>query len=227
MNNFSLEQGDALELMKELPDESVDAVITDPPYNFGKSMANDSLSVEDSWLFIASYLEEFKRVIRKGSPILIFYSSGEGLATFMSAAYGRLKFKKMLFLYKPNDCTFPLSSVIRTSESLLLFSSVDGTFNYEHEEFLHDVISANVEKQGLFYHPSVKNLSAIEKIMKGFTVRGSLVLDPFMGSGTTGIAALRLGRNFIGYELDKGYFEIAKKRIESAASQTNLLEVES
>jgi site-specific DNA-methyltransferase (adenine-specific) len=66
-----------------------------------------------------------------------------------------------------------------------------------------------------FGHPTIKPLDITEKIIRNSTREGQLVLDPFMGSGTTGVAALNNNRNFIGIELDEGYFNIAKNRIEN------------
>ncbi|MGZ9432372.1 DNA-methyltransferase [Mycoplasma sp. 613B] len=63
-------------------------------------------------------------------------------------------------------------------------------------------------------HPTQKSLKLMEEIIKIHTNEGDLILDPFMGSGTTGVAALKLKRNFIGIEKDEKYFKIAKERIE-------------
>jgi DNA modification methylase len=68
-------------------------------------------------------------------------------------------------------------------------------------------------------HPTQKPTELMTKIICDFTNPSDLILDPFMGSGTTGVAAVQLGRKFIGIEIDPGYFEIAKKRIEQAQLQ--------
>ena len=222
MVNITLKQGDCLELMKELPDESVDAVITDPPYNIGKDFANDNLNINELIKFSSYYLTEMKRVIKPHKPILIFYNSGESFGSFFNIASSILKFKKLMFFYKPNDVSMPLISVLRKSEALLLFTD-EGTINYEHEENTHDVIIYNYKKlDKSFYHQTIKPIEVIRKIVKSFTKKYDIILDPFMGSGTTGVACVQLNRNFIGYEISPEYFKIAEKRINEAQAQKKL-----
>lgn len=71
-------------------------------------------------------------------------------------------------------------------------------------------------------HPSQKPLALMEWLVATYSNPGDLILDPFMGSGTTGVAAVKLGRKFIGIEIDEGYFEIAKRRISEALAQPPL-----
>jgi len=78
-------------------------------------------------------------------------------------------------------------------------------------------------RNGEYVHQTAKPLGSIERLIEMLTKPGAVVFDPFMGSGTTGIACHNLGRKFIGCELDKGYFEIAKDRIEAAQAQERLL----
>jgi DNA modification methylase len=76
-------------------------------------------------------------------------------------------------------------------------------------------------------HPQEKPVSLIKRIMNVSGVgKGAIVLDPFMGSGTTGMACVQTGRNFVGIEIDKGYFDIAKARIEKVARNGQQLELE-
>ena len=221
MPTTTLKQGDCLELMKELPDESIDAVITDPPYNIGKDFDNDNLNEKELQNFSEAWLKEIKRIIKPHHPILIFYNSGEGFAPFFNIASGILQFKKLMFLYKPNDVSMPLISVLRTSEALLLFTDKN-SINYKHESNTHDVIITNVKIEKGFYHPSVKNKVTIRKIASAFSIEADTILDPFMGSGTTGVACVQLNRNFIGYEISPDYFKIAEKRISEAQAQKKL-----
>lgn len=73
-------------------------------------------------------------------------------------------------------------------------------------------------------HPNIKPTKLVEKFIQQHAPRSGIVLDPFMGSGTTGVAAMKTGRKFIGIELDPGYFEIACQRIENAQRQSSLFE---
>lgn len=76
------------------------------------------------------------------------------------------------------------------------------------------VTPCNVTDKKLFHHPTIKPLDIIKNLIINSSKEGEIVLDPFMGSGTTGCAAKELGRDFIGFELDNRYFEIAKKRVD-------------
>lgn len=71
-------------------------------------------------------------------------------------------------------------------------------------------------------HPTEKPVTLVCQLIKDFSDNGDLVIDPFMGSGTTGVACVQMGRKFIGIEIDPGYFEIACKRIEAAQRQTRM-----
>ena len=73
-------------------------------------------------------------------------------------------------------------------------------------------------------HPNIKPTELVEKFIQQHAPRSGIVLDPFMGSGTTSVAAMKTGRKFIGIELDPGYFEIACQRIENAQRQSSLFE---
>ena len=75
---------------------------------------------------------------------------------------------------------------------------------------------------GKRYHPTEKPIRLMKKIIEDYTKEGDTILDCFMGSGTTGIAAVNMNRNFIGFEIDDKYFNIAKKRIENEQAQTVL-----
>lgn len=83
------------------------------------------------------------------------------------------------------------------------------------ERYPRSVLRFSVEKNGV--HPTQKPVELVEYFLRTYTDEGDLVLDNCMGSGTTGVACKRLGRDFIGMELDENYFEIAKRRIEEAA----------
>jgi DNA modification methylase len=81
------------------------------------------------------------------------------------------------------------------------------------------VAATNAERVG---HPTQKPLRVMTWVIANFTREGDTVFDPYMGSGTTGVACVKLGRNFVGYEVDANYFAIAKKRIEDAQLQISL-----
>lgn len=209
---INIENKDCVDFLKTLPDQSIDLVLIDPPYNINKSFKNDSLDLIQLEMFTKSYIEEIRRVIKPRRPILIFYNSGENLLEYMKIVGSILNFKKLMVLYKPNDCSMPLKSVLRTSEALLLFNT-GGALTYDQDTFTHDVIVQNVKVASGFYHPTVKNVGVIRKLVTSFSIKGNLVLDCFAGSGTTALACKETGRNFTGCEIDKKYFKICQDRL--------------
>ena len=76
------------------------------------------------------------------------------------------------------------------------------------------------DKTGNKYHPTEKPVDFMELLVRNSSCEGDIILDPFMGSGSTGVACLNTNRNFIGIELDEEYFNIAQNRIEEAANKT-------
>jgi DNA modification methylase len=91
---------------------------------------------------------------------------------------------------------------------------VYGTYETKHKYWVQQV---NTADKRLYGHPTVKPLNIIRQLIVNSSEEGGVVLDPFMGSGTTAVAAMAEGRHYIGFETDKTYYETAKKRIADAA----------
>ncbi len=196
-----LHLGDCLEVMKSIPDKSVDAVITDPPY--GMEKAGWDKRSKTSWLPIDCNL--WLPVVRK-----------LGLVALFSGVKG-------LHYYPPTDwtmCWLKMGSTQRMGR-LRGFNNWEPILLYGIERLSNDVIKcANYhEKTG---HPTTKPLPLMKELVTRLTNPGDTILDPFMGSGTTGVACVQTGRNFIGIEIDEGYFKIAEKRIKDAQMQLRL-----
>lgn len=240
----TIKQGDAFELMKELPDESVDAVIADPPYNTGMTRkAKDSKGKTGGWLqfffpdkyvetdydrLVLSTLLQINRVLKPDSGAFIFMG-WKSLPDWQIAVRRSPLELKNIIVWDKIVHGLNYQSYAYTHE-FILFATKGHFFPNNKSrggKFYQDVWHLQREIRGKSepeHHETVKPLPLMELAVEHLTSPDETILDPFMGSGTTGVAALRLGRSFIGYELDPEYFEIAKKRIESEASQTNLLE---
>jgi DNA modification methylase len=220
---FNLMQGDCLERMKEIPDGSVDMVLTDPPYNIARDnnfstmgRAGIDFGEWDKGADLFSYINEVYRVLNKDGSFVVFndwknlgdiarYAENLGFVT-----------KDMLRLEKSNPMPRNRDRrYITDYECAIWFTmpKAKWTFNrqdssYQRPKFVHSI------DKGL--HPTQKSLSLMEQLLLVHTNKGDIVLDPFMGSGTTGVACANTDRSFIGIELDEGYFEIASKRIADA-----------
>lgn len=169
VEKVKLLQGDCLELMQEIPDESVDMVLSDPPY----SAMIDAIQAA-GWVYRGIV------VLDKGNcrPI-------------------PNRFR--------NDCEY----VVWGTNGPRKTEYVDGVFIGPG---CYHVQSVPTKKKS---HQTEKPVELLEKLL-AICPDGGVVLDPFMGSGSTGVAAVNTGRNFIGMELDPGYFETACKRISEA-----------
>ena len=217
---------DALDGLKQLEDDSVDLVLTDPPYNLDKDFQNDNLKEEEFISFLTPILKELKRVSKPKRSIIIFFDSGKNLPLlFKCIEKAELHFQKLGVWYKPNDCSFPHNRILRKSEVFVIVSKTL-KLNHDGEGHIHDCIIRNrriTDKS--FWHPTVKELPVIEKLLLSHSLEKWIVLDPFMGSGTTAVACTKLGRKFIGFEIEQKYIEMANKRISQHRGQTRLTEM--
>ena len=202
----TLYHGDCLQILPTLAAGSVDAVITDPPYNVGIDYGSSNDNRPDYIEWCSKWLLELKRIcfgpvaISTGQSNLSAWSSIEPptwwLAWWKPAAMGR--------------CVVGFNNW----EPIALY----GVPN----KAICDVIRATIKPDSsLSGHPCPKPLEWAEKQIDMLSDTGDTILDPFMGSGTTGVACVETGRNFIGIEIDADYFRIAQRRIADAQSRMN------
>ncbi len=211
---------DCLEGMKQLEDNSIDLVVTDPPYNLGKDFANDNLEEQEFINFLTPILNEMARVIKPKHSVIIFFDSGKKLPLFWKCLFkSNLKFQKGCNFYKPNDCSQPHNRTLRKSEVFYICSKTE-VLHHDGDTYIHDCLIGNHTKKEGWYHPTAKNVSVIRKIIKSHSKIGWLVLDPFMGSGTVALVCYQLGRRYLGYELNKEFCEIPKLRLQQKILKT-------
>ena len=234
MRDFTLIQGDCLERMKDIADGSVDMVLTDPPYGTTACKWDSVIPFEPMWA-------QLKRVTKKNGAIVMTASQPFTSALVMSNpamfAYewvwvktkitGVLNAKKMPVRQHEQVLVFSQSKATKTynAQGLVRKGTVTkqggNSENYgarksepyvqEWTNWPRDVL--NIPSEGKTVHPTQKPVSLMEYLIKTYTNEGETVLDFTMGSGTTGVACANTGRRFIGIELDEGYFNIAKDRI--------------
>ena len=236
MTDVKLYLGDCLEVMKSMPDKSVDLVVTSPPYNFGGfnrdgrkrqySQYSDDLPDDVYKEFIKSVLVECARLVSDGGSI---YWNHRG------------KIKDWQY-YSPywviDACPIPLLQHIiwkfpssaevakvkwyPRKEDIFFFSK--GKPKYFNPEMakLSDVWEINHECNFEYDHPAPFPTQIPVRAITASTIIDATILDPFMGSGTTGVACVQTGRNFIGIEIDPTYFAIAERRIKEAQEQPRL-----
>lgn len=237
---IQLYNGDCLELMKNIPDGSVDLILTDPPFGVEYSAGFDDSKkhVQNS---ISSWMTEMYRVLKDGSHCYMFIPVKE--VDMWVGAVKRAGFEYMNLLatktYTTNSCfknnfTFTHQPIIycskgtakqlnevnfiRTSESWFKDKRNKNpqTFTYKYPAFLpffSNEKSNGKRSNSRERHPCAKNIDFIELLVQLSTNPGETVLDMFMGCGSTGVACVNTDRSFIGIELNDGYFNIAKNRI--------------
>lgn len=233
---YQLYHGDCLEIMKTLDDNSVDAVITDIPYGTTACAWDEVLPFDIMWENING--------IRKGAIILFSaqpFTSKLIMSNLSNYKYGWIWNKKlagnaMCSNYQPlkihEDISVFYSAkkynpIMRKGKmrTKLTDAEWDSTFGKQNSKKTKNdvykpvsILTFHQQRIGRV-HPTQKPVSLLRYLIQTYTDNNDIVLDFTMGSGTTGVACAELGRKFIGIEIDKDYFEIAKKRIETAYRQ--------
>ena len=189
IGNATLYLGDCLEILPTL--EKVDAVVADPPYGVG--FADWDGKPLMAWLDVVGEAETI--VVTPGIKNLFQWP-----APIWTAAYSF-----------PNGEKRSMGGGINCWEPLLCYRS--NKFPLDHKQF------APIAVKHFSDHPCPKPLAPFIWIVSKVSEEGGTVADPFMGSGTTGVACMNLGRKFIGIEIEPKYFDIACERIENAQRQ--------
>jgi site-specific DNA-methyltransferase (adenine-specific) len=194
---IDLRLGDCLEIMKTIPDGSVDAVITDPPYGLGIAYSTYDDTKDNLLELVDKFVPEIRRIARLsvvfcGIHNVQVYPVADWIGCWFYGTtnnFGRFGYNawQPFLLYGANNNRYGMDAIKYSK----MERRVDG-------------------------HPCPKPVGLMVSLVERFTHAGATVLDPFMGSGTTGVACVQTGRNFIGIEIDEGYFNIAKQRIEQA-----------
>ena len=236
---IQLYNGDCLELMKDIPDGSVDLVMTDPPYGTTDCKWDSVIPFEPMW-------EQINRIIKPNGAICLFGSEPFSSALRMSNIKN-FKYDWIWDKVKPNGHLVAKYRPMQRTENISVFGN--GKINYypimtdrdklkKSKEYSRTeimggkttdtkgktlkqkhpqnvLVCSNASQKNKF-HPTQKPVALLEYLIKTYTNEGETVLDFTMGSGSCGVASVNTNRNFIGIELDKGYFDIAEKRINEA-----------
>lgn len=224
-DRMDLMLGDCLDCMSEIPDGSVDMVLTDPPY--GMSFQSNRRVVKDKFAKIENdsslewldgFFAECVRVMRDDTAIYSF-CSWHHVDMFKAAFERYFKMKNLIVWVKNNHGSGDLTGAYAPKHEFVLYGHKGRSLL--REKRLPDVFDFPKIASSKLLHPTEKNINMLEVFVRNNSDVGQVVLDPFMGSGTTGVAAMNTGRKFIGIELDEGYFDIACGRIEKAMADAD------
>ena len=243
MNQIQIKRGDCLELMKEIPDKSIDMILCDLPYGTTSCKWDVVIPFEPLW-------EQYNRIIKDNGAIALFgqepFSSFLRLSNVDNYKYDiywekeRLtninqvkkrvgKTIETISVFYKKQCTYnpqmvkydgkPRTNKVKNGKMGTLtdqqkkkvFEYNDTGWRYPTQvwKFQRDCLTSNL-------HPTQKPIALLGELIKTFTNEGETVLDNCMGSGSTGVACINENRNFIGYELNEEYFNIAQNRLREA-----------
>lgn len=238
-SEYSLLFGDCLERMKEIPDGSIDLILTDPPYGTTACKWDSVIPFEPMW-------EQLKRIIKPNGAILLFGS--EPFSSLLRCS--NLKMFKYDWVWeksRPSGSMLAKKQPLRNTESISVFYKkqclyvpqmtetkrvVENTRTVNKGEIVgSQKLTRKFDNNGLAYprtviscgnsnhksvHPTQKPVALLEYLIKTYTQEYETVLDFTMGSCSTGVACLNTNRKFIGIEMDEGYFDIGVNRMQES-----------
>ena len=237
MANMVLLNQDCIKAMEGIDSNSIDLIVTDPPYNLGNFMINrdtnlkkmrdnffgtagwDNMEYNEWSISMDNFFSSAARVIRRGGAMIVFMAIIKVETIIRLAERHGFYYKTTGIWHKTNPMPRNMNlHFVNSTEAWVYFTykTKTGTFN-NGGAMLHDFIETSVTPNSERHygkHPTQKPESLIQHFVEILSNPGDTVLDPFMGSGTTGVVSKRSGRNFIGIELDEQYFNMAKNRIE-------------
>lgn len=231
----SIYTGDCRDMLAELDDNSVDLILTDPPYQLGEFMKSrnagvhrmrDNFLVSAGWdngdrdsvyTLLGDVMAESARVLKKRGALVLFLSTRLLAPVQEMADANKLYYKTTGVWHKTNPMPLNMNLHFVSSTELWVYyvaGGRTGTFNNDGK-VVHNFVETSVtpkSQRAHGKHPTQKPVELMEHFISLLSNPGELVVDPFLGSGTTAVAAQRLGRRVIGSELDPKYAEITRKR---------------
>jgi len=214
--SVQLYHGDCMEILPTLADGSVDAVITDPPYNVGLNYGD---SVDDMKIDYAEWCNSWVTLASNIAPLVVFTPGIANVTNYRASDWIACWLKGF------SGSRGGSIAVVNRWEPILIYGKPHTKLGHDIFESRPECYRAELKGQSLYDtggHPCPKPVDLYQQIIAKFTMPGDTILDPFMGSGTTGVACMKTGRNFIGIEIEERYFQIATKRIDDARRQTLL-----
>ncbi len=235
MSNIELIQGHTLEKLKDIPSESIDLIVADPPYNLGKNYGNghEIKGFEEYVDFSEKWLTEAKRILKKTGTIYVFmgfrfisylynildrnlnFNFNTWITWHYTQGLGKKKgfsprHDDILMFTKSDDYKFNLNDIRIPQKYYRARNNMRGANPGDVWQFSH-IHYCNENRQE---HPTQKPEGLIERMVLCSSDKGDLVLDPFAGSGTTLRVCQQLGRDCIGIELNQKYIQMIKKRLD-------------
>lgn len=231
---MKLIHGDSLEKLKELDDKSVDALITDPPYGtndkYGKNIKRgnhntDFGTIEWDKSLPLEFLNECYRVMKDDTWGFIFTDKKEITTIWNYLETVGFSPRNTFYWIKTNKAPTPRKNFKSSIETAVVFTKGRTTIKWtgggNQNNYFECPFVIGKEKVN---HPTQKPVKLIKHIINLVSNEGDVILDPFIGSGTTAVAALELNRDFVGIEIDDNNIDISKNRIEEVIKNIKKIE---
>lgn len=213
MSKIIIEQGNCLDLIKKIKTDSLGGGIIDPPYGINyqshrrKNIYN-KIQNDNSLEYLEEFFKELYRCLKNNTAIYCF-CSWHNVDVFKQSFEKYFKLKNILIWIKNNHGSGDLQASYAPKYEMILYGN-KGRCKLKNGR-KEDIMFYN--KTNNLLHPTQKPVELIEELIINSTNENDWILDGFMGSGTVGEACKNTNRNFIGFEIDKNYFEIAKERL--------------
>lgn len=228
---YDLRYGDCFKLLDDIPDKSVDLILTDPPYNIAKystgnidlpgrsALNNDLADWDKTEIEPRELLANFKRIIKPKGNIFIFTTYNQ-IGKWHEVFDPEFDTFQFMVWHKTNPAPkIYKNGFLNSCELIVCMWNKGHQWNFSNQKEMHNFIQTPIcmqpERLSNPKHPAQKPVKLLEHIIKIASNEGDTILDPFMGVGSTGIAAYNLKRNFIGIELEKEYFNATNKRFQA------------
>ena len=236
--NYFIKRGDSRELIKTIPDGSVDLILIDPPYNLAnystgniqlswrKTVNNDLAEWDKETFIVKEWASEFQRILSPKGNIFAFCSYnliGNWHSTF-DPVFDTFQY---LIWHKTNPVPkFRKAGFLNSCELIVCMWNKGHVWNFTKQSEMHNFIETPIcmgnERLKNPNHPTQKPLKVLNKIINWASNEGDVIFDCFMGVGSSGEAALINKRKFIGFELNETYFKAASTRLEGCIEKLKI-----
>ncbi len=230
MNVNEIYNMDCLQGLQQIESGTVSLIVADPPYElqqhngagaFGRKNREYHQGIDHLQSGVSNeVLEECLRVCKH--PNMYIFCSKDQLPQLLNFALSHKLKYDLLTWHKTNPVPTCNNKYLSDTEYIVFMrngANLYGTYETKRKYF---ITQTNTADKKAFGHPTPKPVPIIKTLIENSTQSGDLVLDPYMGSGTTAVACMQSGRKYIGFELDKDYYDKAVKRIKAEQAQLTL-----
>lgn len=225
--------GNSRDVIKRIPANSIDFILTDPPYNIskhstgnihisGRTDINNDIGYWDRTDFNPEeWADEFVRILKPTGNLFIFTSYNQ-IGRWYECLDNKFDTSNFIVWHKTNPTPKIFKAgFLNSCEMIFTCWNKNHTWNFISQNEMHNFIETPIctrpERLDTPRHPAQKPVAILKKMIRIASNENDIVFDPFMGVGSTGVAAINLNRRFIGVELDEVYFKAAKARINEAS----------